>query len=162
MQAYAEYFGLRSLVFRFVSCIGPRYSHGVVVDFLRKLRADPARLEILGDGAQRKSFLDVRDTVAGVFMALERSTERKAVYNLGHQDSVDVLTVARLVTEELGLAGVRLEPTGGVRGWLGDSPVVQLDTTRIRALGWAPVIPLEVALRETVRDLVRREAEPAN
>lgn len=160
MQAYAEYFGMRSLVFRFVSCIGPRYSHGVVVDFLRKLRADPTRLGILGDGAQRKSFLDVRDTVAGMFTALEQATERKAVFNLGHEDSIDVLTVARIVTEELGLDGVRLETTGGVRGWLGDSPVVQLDTTRIRALGWTPKIALVDGLRATVQDLVRREHEP--
>ena len=154
IQAYGEYYGIRSLVFRFVSWIGPRYSHGVVFDFLRKLRADPHRLEILGDGTQKKSYLDVRDGVAGIFLALEKAPALKSVFNLGHDDFIDVIALARIVTEELGLRDVRFETTGGQRGWLGDSPVVQLDTARMKALGWSPRLPIADGLRATVRYLV--------
>jgi UDP-glucose 4-epimerase len=154
LQAYSEYFGIRGLSFRFVSWIGPRYSHGVVFDFMRKLRDNPRELEVLGDGSQRKSYLDVRDGVSGVFLALERAATSKNVFNLGHDDFLNVLDVARIITEELGLRDVRLRTTGGVRGWVGDSPFVHLDTTRIKALGWKPTIPIPDSIRATVRYLV--------
>jgi len=153
IEAFSEYFGIRALIFRFVSWIGPRYRHGVVADLVRKLRADPRRLELLGDGRQRKSYLHVADGVAGIFLALERDTGPKAVFNLGHDETVDVLTLARTVVAELGLRDVRLEPAGGARGWPGDSPLVHLDTARIKALGWAPRIPIADGIRETVRFL---------
>jgi len=153
IQAYAEYFGLRTLCFRFVSWIGPRYSHGVVVDFLKKLRANPKTLEVLGDGNQQKSYLDVRDGIAGIFLALERAPGNKSVFNLGHDDFINVLEVARIVTDEAGLHGVELKTTGGKRGWLGDSPMVHLATTQIKQLGWTPRIPIEDGIRATVRHL---------
>ena len=153
IQAYGEYFGIRSLSFRFVSWLGPRYSHGVVFDFMRKLRASPRELEVLGDGTQRKSYLDVRDGVSGVFLALEHAPDRKSVFNLGHDDFLNVLDVARIVIEELGLVGTTLRMTGGVRGWLGDSPFVHLDTSRIKALGWRPTIAIPESIRATVRYL---------
>jgi UDP-glucose 4-epimerase len=153
LQAYSEYFGIRGLAFRFVSWIGPRYSHGVVFDFMRKLRDNPLELEVLGDGTQRKSYLDVRDGVAGVFLALERAVEAKNVFNLGHDDFLNVLDVARIVIEELGLRDVRIRTTGGVRGWVGDSPLVHLDTARMKALGWRPQIPIPDSIRATVRYL---------
>src|SRR6185503_20545279 len=154
IQAYGEYFGIRSLAFRFVSWIGPRYSHGVVFDFMQKLRANPRELEVLGDGTQRKSYLDVRDGVSGIFLALDRAAARKSTFNLGHDDFLNVLDVARIITGELGLTDVRLRMTGGVRGWLGDSPLVHLDTTRVKALGWKPTIPIPDSIRATVRYLV--------
>lgn len=153
IEAYGEYYGMSTLAFRFASCLGPRYSHGVVVDFVRKLRTDPRRLEILGNARQKKSFLDVRDTVAGVFAALEKGRERKAVYNLGHDDEIEVLRVAEIVCEELGLRGVKFGTQTGDRGWVGDSPRVFLDTARIKRLGWTPSISIEASIRETVRDL---------
>ncbi len=156
LEAYGEYFGMRTLAFRLASCTGPRYSHGVVVDFLRKLRTDPTRLEIMGDARQRKAFLDVRDTVAGVFSALEADTGRKAVFNLGHEGMVEISRLAVVVCEELGLRGVRFVTSGGERGWLGDSPRVHLDIAKIRRTGWMPKIPLEISIRETVRDLIGR------
>jgi len=154
LQAYSEYFGIRGLSFRFVSWIGPRYSHGVVFDFMSKLRDNPRELEVLGDGTQRKSYLDVRDGVSGVFLALERAPAAKNVFNLGHDDFLNVLDVAQIVIDELGLRDVRLRMTGGVRGWLGDSPFVHLDTTRMKALGWQPRIPIPDSIRATVRYLV--------
>jgi UDP-glucose 4-epimerase len=158
IHAYAEYFGLRTLCFRFVSWIGPRYSHGVVVDFLKKLHGDPTVMEILGDGSQQKSYLDVRDGIAGIFMALQRAEGSKSVFNLGHDDFINVMEVARIVIDEAGLRGVRLQTTGGKRGWLGDSPMVHLDTSRVKQLGWGPKIPIEEGIRSTVRHL---KANPA-
>lgn len=154
IQAYSEYFGLRSLVFRFVSWVGERYSHGVVVDFVKKLRANPTSLEILGDGSQRKSYLHVEDGLAGVFAAFERSTARSAVFNLGHDEVMPVTEVATIVASEMGLRDVEWRFTGGARGWLGDSPFVQLDTAAIRSLGWQPRIPIEEGIRRTVRHLL--------
>lgn len=156
IEAFSEYFGIRALVFRFVSWIGPRYRHGVVADFVQKLRTDSGRLEILGDGRQRKSYLHVSDGVAGIFLALESATDTKAVFNLGHDDDIDVLTVARIVTSELGLKDVRFETIGGKRGWSGDSPLVHLDTARIKSLGWMPRMPIREGIRDTVRFLARQ------
>lgn len=154
LQAYAEYFGIRTITFRFVSWIGPRYSHGVIFDFLKKLRADPSRLEVLGDGRQRKSYLDVRDGISGIFTAIEKGASLKSIYNLGHDDFLNVLDLATIVIDEAGLDGVRVECTGGERGWIGDAPFVHLDTTRMKDLGWRPAIPIEQGIRDTVRHLL--------
>jgi len=154
LQAYAEYFGIRSIIFRFVSWIGPRYSHGVVFDFVKKLRANPRQLEILGDGKQVKSYLDVRDGVSGIFCAVDRFQGKKGIFNLGHDAFLNVLDLARIVTSELGLDGVEFVTSGGERGWLGDSPVVHLETSRIKKLGWVPRISIEEGIRATTRFLV--------
>ncbi len=154
-QAYAEYFGMRAFAFRFVSCTGPRYWHGVLADFVAKLRANPAELAVLGDGSQRKSFLDVRDAVAGIFLALERAVGAKHVFNLGHADIVTVREVVRIVLDELGLNGTVVRYGEEPRGWPGDSPLVHLDTGRIRALGWLPALSIAQTLRETVAELRR-------
>lgn len=158
IQAYSEYFGFRTLCFRFVSWIGPRYSHGVVVDFLKKLRANPTVLEILGDGNQEKSYLDVRDGIAGIFLALERAAEQKSIFNLGHDSFINVMEVARIVIHEGGFGNVQLKTTGGKRGWLGDSPIVHLETSRMKKLGWKPHIPIEKGIRATVRHLQENPA----
>lgn len=154
LQAYAEYFGIRSIIFRFVSWIGPRYSHGVVFDFVKKLRANPRQLEILGDGKQVKSYLDVRDGVSGIFCAVDRFQGKKGIFNLGHDAFLNVLDLARIVTSELGLDGVEFVTSGGERGWLGDSPVVHLQTSRIKELGWVPRISIEEGIRATTRFLM--------
>lgn len=154
LQAYAEYFGIRSIIFRFVSWIGPRYSHGVVFDFVKKLRANPRQLEILGDGKQVKSYLDVRDGVSGIFCAVDRFEGKKGIFNLGHDAFLNVLDLARIVTSELGLDGVEFVTSGGERGWLGDSPVVHLETSRIKELGWSPRISIEEGIRATTRFLM--------
>jgi UDP-glucose 4-epimerase len=155
IQAYSEYHGMRSLSFRFVSWIGARYSHGVVFDFLKKIRANPGSLEVLGDGSQRKSYLDVRDGIEGIFIALQNFDGLKGVFNLGHDDFLPVLELARIVLEEAGHSGARIHTTGGTRGWVGDSPLVHLDTSRIKALGWKPRIPIEEGIRITARYLLQ-------
>ena len=154
IQAYGEYFGIRSFAFRFVSWIGERYSHGVVFDFMNKLREDSERLEILGDGNQKKSYLHVHDGIRGIFTAMDRMQDLKNVVNLGHLEVVDVNFVARLVCEEMGLKNVSFHYSGGARGWLGDSPLVQLDISRLQRVGFVPEISIEEGIRRTVRYLL--------
>lgn len=157
IQAYCEYFDMDCFIYRFVSWIGERYSHGVVFDLMKKLQADPTRLYLLGDGTQRKSYLYVKDGVSGVLTGIAKATQRKNVFNLGHDYFLTVNELTSIVLDELGLTDVRLEYAGGVRGWLGDSPLVQLDTAKIKSLGWAPQTSIEEGIRHTVRFLRAHE-----
>jgi UDP-glucose 4-epimerase len=150
IQAYTEYFGMTCYIFRFVSWIGERYSHGVIFDFVRKLATNPDVLEILGDGKQRKSYLDVIDGVNGIFHVINNAKGNKNIFNVGHNDFMNVLQLADIVVEELGLEGVRYQTTGGERGWLGDSPFVHLDTSKLKALGWHPQVSIRQGIRNTV------------
>lgn len=157
VQAYSEYFGIRSIIFRFVSWIGERYSHGVIFDFVRKLRHNPRELEILGDGNQRKSYLHVEDGIRGIFLAVERLQGLKNVVNLGHEAFMTVTDLANIVCDEMGLEGVEFRYAGGARGWLGDSPFVHLDIAKIRNVGFRPAIPIEEGVRRTVRYLLAHD-----
>src|SRR5262249_41517428 len=142
IQAFSEYYDWQYFIFRFVSWIGERYTHGVIFDFMKKLALNPKALFILGDGRQRKSYLDVRDGIAGIFRALECSTENCNILNLGHDEYLTVFEVAALVTEAMGLKEVRYETSGGKRGWRGDSPFVLLDTSRMKRFGWRPKVTI--------------------
>jgi UDP-glucose 4-epimerase len=142
----------RVWIFRFVSLLGPRYTHGHVIDFFRKLKADPTRLPVLGDGRQKKSYLHVGDCVAAMFVAIERSREPINVYNLGHDDWIDVSQSVACIAKAMGVTP-RIEYAGGDRGWPGDSPRILLDTRRLRALGWAPTKSIEESIVETLRFL---------
>ena len=110
-------------------------------------------LEILGDGKQRKSYLDVTDGCSGIFHAIQYAKDRKNIFNLGHDEIMNVLDLADIVVQELGLKGVQYRTTGGERGWLGDLPFVHLDTTKLKALGWQPKVSIEEGIRNTVRYL---------
>jgi len=156
LTAYAHGYGFRVHIYRFVSMLGPRYTHGHVFDFWRKLRADPTRLEVLGDGQQRKSYLHVGDCVKAILVGLERATEAVNILNIGHQDWLSVSESVSIVCRALGVTP-QLSFTGGDRGWVGDSPKILLDTTRLRALGWAPSVALPDAIAETLQFL---EANP--
>jgi UDP-glucose 4-epimerase len=153
IQAYCEYFGMRSFIYRFVSWIGERYSHGIVFDLLKKLRQDQQRLPLLGDGTQQKSYLYVKDGVHGIMLGIEKSTAQKNIYNLGHDYFVTVNEVVKIVLAELGMSDVLLDYAGGKRGWVGDSPLVHLHTARLKSLGWKPETSIEDGLRRTVRYL---------
>jgi UDP-glucose 4-epimerase len=154
IQAYGEYFGIRSFSFRFVSWIGERYSHGVVFDFVHKLLHNPKELEILGDGRQKKSYLHVEDGIQGIFLAMEHLKDMKNVVNLGHVEFMNVTDLARIVCEEMGLKDVLYRFTGGVRGWLGDSPFVLLDVSKIQKTGFVPRVGIEDGIRRTTRYLL--------
>ncbi len=162
VSAYCGTHGFRGRSFRFANAVGPRSNHGVTFDFHRKLRADPTRLEILGDGKQSKSYFHVADCVAGMIHAMERMPDASGydVFNVGSEDAIDVRAVADIVTSEMGLSGVRYEFTGGVdggRGWKGDVRTMRLDVAKLRSLGWAPRYGSAEAIRDTVRALVREE-----
>ncbi len=153
LAAYAEGFGFETYVFRFVSILGERYSHGHVFDFYRKLLADPARLEVLGDGKQRKSYLYVQDCVDAILLAMEKAHEKVNVFNLGTEEYCQVDDSIGWIGAELGVAP-RLDYSGGARGWIGDNPFIFLDTAKIRALGWTPRLTIQQGIVQTLRYLV--------
>ncbi len=157
IQAYCEYFDMKSYIFRFVSWIGERYSHGVVFDFINKLRRNSRELEILGDGNQKKSYLHVDDGVTGIFLAMEKLTGAKNVLNLGHEQFMNVVDLAKIVCDEMRLKDVRFRFTGGARGWVGDSPFVHLDISRMKAVGFEPRVSIEDGIRRTARYLLTNE-----
>ena len=143
-------------MFRFVSILGERYTHGHVIDFYRALRADPTTLRVLGDGRQRKSYLYVQDCVSAMLTALRAHDSGFAVYNLGTDESIVVDESIAVITNHLGVQPV-LEHTGGERGWAGDSPLIHLDTAKIRALGWAPSLTIRESVIKTLEWLDGRD-----
>jgi UDP-glucose 4-epimerase len=155
VESYVEGVGFRATIFRFVSVLGPRYTHGHVIDFVRNLRADPTKLCILGDGTQRKSYLEVSDCIAAMTSVLEERAPIE-IYNLGVDDSCSVKESAGWICEQLGLKP-RFEYTGGDRGWVGDIPHIHLDTTKIRSTGWTPKFSIREAVEHTV-DYLQAEA----
>ena len=152
IAAYCAGFGFQAWVFRFVSILGERYSHGHVFDFYRKLRADPREIEVLGDGRQRKSYLYVGDCVEGIMTALAKADAAVNVFNLGTGEYCTVDESLGWICAELGV-DQRRRYTGGARGWIGDSPFIYLDTTRARALGWAPRLGIRDGVLRTLRYL---------
>lgn len=149
IAAYAEGYGLRGFIFRFVSILGERYTHGHVFDFVRRLEHDPSTLHILGNGKQRKSYLYVQDCIDAIFTALDRAEGRINVFNLGTDEYCGVKSSAGWISERLGVAPA-FTYAGGERGWVGDSPFIFLDTKRIRALGWTPKLTIRQSVERTV------------
>ena len=145
IQAYAEGFGVQAWIFRFVSILGERYTHGHVFDFYRSLRRDPARLRVLGNGRQRKSYLYVHDCLEAMLIALDRANAKVNVFNLGTDEYCELNESIAWICGHLGVAPA-LDYTGGDRGWIGDNPFIFLDTAKIRALGWRP----RLSIRESV------------
>ncbi len=152
IEAYCEGFGFQAWIFRFVSILGEHYSHGHVFDFYRKLLINPGELEVLGDGHQRKSYLYVQDCIDAMRLAIERADHRVNIFNLGADEYCEVNDSVRWICEELGVRP-RLRYTGGIRGWVGDSPFIFLDTRRIRSLGWTPKLSIRDAVVRTLRYL---------
>lgn len=138
IASYCAMFGITACAFRFGNVVGARQTHGVGFDFIRRLRAQPDCLRILGDGRQSKSYIHVEDVVEAVLTAHQQTRQSFEVYNVATGDYITVTEIARLAIEVAGLAEehVRIEYTGGDRGWKGDVPVVRLNTERIRSLGW--------------------------
>lgn len=153
ISAFCHMFGMQAWIGRLANIVGSLQTHGVILDFVRKLRADPTRLEILGDGSQSKPYLHVTDCVDAILTIVERSVERLNVFNIATEDATDVRTIASIVAEELGLSDVRLEYTGGERGWRGDVPIVRMDTREIRRLGWSNKLTSAQAVRLAAREI---------
>ncbi|MEM0329293.1 MAG: NAD-dependent epimerase/dehydratase family protein [Nitrososphaerota archaeon] len=137
---YCMMYDMGAAILRLANIVGSRARHGVIVDFIRKLRSNPRRLEILGDGEQTKSYLLVDDCVDAIMRAFESIDRGVEIYNVGSEDAINVKTIAGIVIEELGLRDVEMTYTGGVegRGWRGDVRRMLLDISKIKSLGWRP------------------------
>jgi UDP-glucose 4-epimerase len=149
IQAYAEGFGMQGYIFRFVSILGERYTHGHILDFHRQLREHPEHLDVLGDGKQRKSYLYVQDCLEAMLLAVASARARLSIFNLGTDEYCSVNDSIGWISERLGCKP-RLHYAGGERGWVGDSPFIFLDCSRIRALGWRPKLSIREAVGRTV------------
>jgi UDP-glucose 4-epimerase len=152
LQAYAGGFGFQVFIFRFVSILGERYTHGHVFDFYKKLLANPHEIEVLGNGQQRKSYLYVQDCLSAMLTVIAKRGEAVNVFNLGADEYCNVDQSLGWITAHLGLNPTR-RYTGGERGWIGDSPFIFLDTQKVRALGWAPTLTIREAVIRTLEYL---------
>jgi len=163
ISSYCHMFGFSGCVFRFANVVGPRQTHGVGLDFVRRLAQDPETLRILGDGKQSKSYIHVSDVVEAALLANDKAESAYNVYNVATEDYVSVSEIADLAVECLGLppGSTSFRFTGGSRGWEGDIPVVRMNTARIRALGWSNSMTSREALQASMRALVDQQSEEA-
>jgi UDP-glucose 4-epimerase len=161
ISAYCEGAGFEGYVFRFVSLLGNRYPHGHVFDFCRSLHANPSKLRVLGNGLQRKSFLNISDCLSAILHVVGTETAMNTkhnfqVYNLGYHEFVEIKQSVGWICERLGVQP-EIEYAGGSKGWVGDSPFVFLDTTKIQATGWAPKVSIRDSICETVDWLTKND-----
>lgn len=161
ISAYCEGFGFEGYLFRFVSILGERYTHGHVFDFYQQLSEHPGHLDVLGDGAQRKSYLHIGDCLDAVLQVVRAGTASSArhrvqIYNLGTFEYCEVKNSIGWICERLGLQP-ELRFTGGQRGWVGDNPFIFLDTAKIRAIGWQPKLSIRQGVVRTVEWLMENQ-----
>jgi UDP-glucose 4-epimerase len=152
ITAYCAGFGFQAYIFRFVSILGERYTHGHVHDFYRKLQVDPHRIEVLGNGQQRKSYLHVHDCIDAMLLVIDRAQQSVNIYNLGTDEHCTVDDSLGWICAHLGLNPER-HYSGGERGWVGDSPFIFLDAARVRSLGWLPKLSIREGILRTLRYL---------
>ena len=157
ISSYCHTFQMQSWIYRFANIVGERGTHGVLVDFIRKLRENSGKLEILGSGKQRKSYLEVKDCVCAMIHAVEHSTGEVNVFNIGSEDSVDATEIADIVVGQMGLDRVEYNYTGGIdgRGWRGDVKLMLLSIEKIKRLGWSPELGSAGALEVAVKALLK-------
>ena len=156
ISAYCEGFGFQAWIFRFVSILGERYTHGHIFDFYQKLQTDPTRLPVLGNGKQRKSYLYVQDCIDAILLAMDKASEKVNIFNLGVNGYCEVNNSIEWICQELGVNPV-LEYAGGDRGWIGDNPFIFLDTQKIHSLGWKPKVSINDGVIKTVQYLRANE-----
>ena len=155
IAAFCNLYEMRAWILRPANIIGPRATHGVVHDFVKRLLVDPTYLRILGDGKQSKAYLHVDDVVNAIMTVWKKAKEQVAVYNLSSNSFITVNEIARLVFAEMKLKGVKIEHTGGKIGWKGDVAIVRLHNKKLAKLGWRAKYDSASAVRATVRALVR-------
>ena len=149
IAAFAEGYGMSAYIFRFVSILGERYTHGHVFDFCKKLKDDPETLYVLGDGHQRKSYLYVQDCIDAILHAIAHANDKVNIFNLGTDEYVEVNDSIGWITRHLGVKP-KLDYAGGDRGWVGDNPFIFLDTRKIRNLGWKPTLTINEGVARTI------------
>jgi UDP-glucose 4-epimerase len=158
IMAYARTYGFNAVIYRLANIIGPRSRHGVIYDFIEKLRHNPRELEILGDGTQAKSYLHVDDCTEAMLFSFMRQSRRVEVYNLGSEDWIRVKSIAQIIVEEMGLKNVSFRFTEGVDGgggWKGDVKYMLLAVNRLKSLGWKPKLNSVEAVRKTVKSMLK-------
>jgi UDP-glucose 4-epimerase len=138
ITSYCHTFEMRSWIFRFANIVGQRGTHGIIIDFINKLKANPKALEILGDGKQRKSYIHVSDCIDGILFAINNSNEMANIFNIGSTDTINSTEIGELIVKEMGLHDVKFTFTGGNRGWKGDVPKMCLSIDKLQKLGWNP------------------------
>lgn len=153
LAAYAEGFDYQVYIFRFVSILGERYTHGHVFDFVKKLQADPTKLHILGNGKQRKSYLYVKDCMEAILTVIRNAKEKVNIFNLGTDEYCEVNDSVGWICKKLGVTP-EFTYAGGERGWIGDNPFIYLDTKKVRSLGWKPNATIEEGVVKTVEYLL--------
>ena len=156
ISAYAEGFAIEAYIFRFVSILGERYTHGHVIDFYRQLKQHPDRLDVLGDGKQRKSYLYVQDCISAILTAIERAHDRVNIFNLGADEYCEVNDSISWICAHLGV-DPQIRYSGGSRGWVGDSPFIFLDCRRMRELGWQPRLTIRESVVRTLAFLQKED-----
>ena len=154
ISAFCHMFDMQAWIFRFANVIGARQTHGVCLDFIRKLKKTPQELEILGDGTQSKSYIHIKDCLKAIFLITQKARERVNVYNVATDDYIDVTSIANIVVEEMGLKNVQYKYTGGDRGWKGDVPQVRFDLNKLHKLGWRAHYTSPEAVRLSVREIL--------
>ncbi len=154
ISAFCGTFGFQAWIYRFANVVGIRGTHGVIVDFIAKLKKNPKELEILGDGRQQKPYLHVSDIVDGIIYGFENSNNQLNLFNLGCDSNTTVTRIAELVVDEMNLRDVKFKYTGGIRGWAGDVPRFQLDINRIKKLGWKESNTSDDAVRKAIREVL--------
>ncbi len=152
IHAYVRLYGFKAVILRYANVIGPRLRHGVVYDFVMKLKRDPTRLEVLGDGNQVRSFIYIDDAITATVVAWRKSTQDINIYNVGNDDWLTVNDVAKIVISAMGLSNVAIQyrPVGHGVGWPGDVKRIVLDISRLKSLGFKPTLSSEEAVRRTV------------
>jgi len=154
ITSYSHTFNMHSWIFRFANIVGDRGTHGIIVDFIEKLKDDALHLEILGDGRQSKSYLHVSDCVDAIMFAVDHIADTVNIFNVGSEDIIDATGIGRIVVEEMGLGDVEFYYTGGIRGWKGDVPWMLLAVNRLGELGWSPSYTSMDSVRDTARVLI--------
>lgn len=154
ITSYSHTFDMRSWIFRFANIVGDRGTHGIIVDFIQKLRDNPQQLEILGDGKQSKSYLHVSECVKAIMFVVNNSNEAVNIFNVGSEDTINATEIGEVIVEEIGLENVEFTYTGGNRGWKGDVPRMLLGIEKLKTLGWNVEYSSARSVRETVHSLI--------
>ncbi|MBI2855200.1 MAG: NAD-dependent epimerase/dehydratase family protein [Chloroflexi bacterium] len=155
ISAFCGTFDFQTWIFRFANIVGDRATHGVILDFIEKLKCNPTELEILGDGTQSKPYLHVGDCVEGIVFGFQHSNKKINVFNLGCPSQTSVSTIAEMLVEEAGLKEVLLRYTGGTRGWPGDVPQVKFNVGKMSKLGWKASRTSDEAVRKAIREILK-------
>jgi len=157
LSSFVNLFDMQAWILRPANIIGPRATHGVIFDFINQLKENPKELKVLGDGSQSKSYLYVSDVIAAIYLVWQKSKKPVNIYNIASDSFITVKGIADVVTEEMGLKSVKINYTGGTRGWKGDVPIVRLTNRKIENLGWKGNYTSKEAVRKTTRVLLGKD-----